>query len=170
MRTILLALLLLAGCGAAAYQSSPRDNALRILAGDMVCSATAVGPDTIETAAHCLSKPLRSINGQPARIERSQAIAYDRLRVVVSGVVFKTWARIGVPVQGERVRWWGQPRGFPFIAREGHVAGVFGDGVLIDATVCPGDSGSGLFNDAGELVGVVSAMTDPYGCTFVVGR
>ena len=167
MRLLLLALLLsLAGCA----ESHPRDYALRIITGKMVCSATAVGPDTIETAAHCLSKPLTSINGKPAKVERSQEIAFDRLRVVVSGVTFKTWAKLGEAVQGQRVRWWGQPRGFPFIAREGRVAGVFQDGVLIDGTVCPGDSGSGLFNDAGELVGVVSAMSDPFGCTFVIGR
>lgn len=167
MRFALLALLLaLTGCA----DASPRDHALRIIASGMVCSATAVGPDTIETAAHCLSRPLQTINGKHARVVRSQAIAFDRLRVVVAGLRFKTWARIGVAVQGERVRFWGQPRGFPFVYREGRIAGIFQDGVLLDASVCPGDSGSGLFNDAGELVGVVSAMTDPFGCTFVVGR
>jgi len=36
-------------------------------------------------------------------------------------------------------------------------------GVLSDAQVIPGDSGGGLFNSKGELVGIVSAYYDEYG-------
>ena len=170
MRPLLLTLLLtLAGCA----DASPRDYALRIISHGngrgMACSATAVGPNAIETAAHCLQYPLVTINGRPAKVVRSEGISEDRIRVVVS-VKFRSWAPLGRPVVGERVRWWGQPGGMSFVYREGHVSLVAPNGVMVDGTVCYGDSGSGLFNDAGELVGVVSAMTSETGCTFVIGR
>jgi hypothetical protein len=114
--------------------------------------------------------PLATINGQPAKVVRSWATGVDRLRVVVSGVRFDTWATLGIAKQGDHVRWWGQPQGAPFIYREGVVAAIFPDGFLLDATICHGDSGSGLFNAAGELVGVISFMTDDKGCTFVGAR
>jgi hypothetical protein len=166
--TILL--LALTGCAGAQVP----DYALRIIAkdhaGGTVCSATAVAPDAIETAQHCLKRPLVSINGVPASVVRSELVAEDRLRVVVSGVRFKHWARLARPVVGERVRWWGQPRGLPFVYRRGYIAVVADDGLLIAGTICPGDSGSGLFNNAGDLVGVISAMTSESACGFVVGR
>lgn len=170
---VLLALLL-SGCADAHPQVDPREFALRIIAANAdagtVCSATAVGADEIETAAHCLSFPLVAINGQKATIVAHYATGVDRVRVKVAGIRFTKWASVGKAKQGDHVRWWGQPMGVPFVYREGVVAQVYDDGLAVDGTICHGDSGSGLFNAAGELVGVVSAMTDDNGCTFVVAR
>lgn len=158
------------GCAQAHPPVDPRAFVLRIESTQSVCSATAVAADTIETAAHCLAHPLVSINGQKATIVAHHATGVDRVRVVVSGIRFDAWATQAKAKQGDRVRWWGQPMGHPFVYREGVVAQVYEDGILIDATICKGDSGSGLFNEAGEMVGVISFMTDPHGCTFVGAR
>lgn len=175
----LLFTLLIAGCSEARPVVDPSEFALRLFAtnGDkgIVCSATAVGPHEIETAAHCLQFRLQTISnptggvGSPT-IVASRATGVDRVRVTLSGVTFAKWAKPGKAKQGERVRFWGQPLGFPFVYREGHVAAVYADGFVVDATTCHGDSGSGLFSDAGELVGIVSAVSDEYGCTFLAAR
>lgn len=168
----LLAVIVTVSCASAL--SGPRDHALRIIAtgpeGSIVCGATSVGPDVIETASHCLGVKLASINGVPVEMVRSEQVGVDRTRVVVTGIRFDSWPRMAKPAQGERVRWWGQPMGWAFVYREGVVAFVADDGMAVDATICRGDSGSGLFNDRGELVGVVSQMTNDSGCTFMVAR
>jgi S1-C subfamily serine protease len=73
-------------------------------------------------------------------------------------------------LQGMHIRWFGNPEGVPDIYREGVIVSVMSDGIVIDATICHGDSGAGVFDDAGELVGVVSAMTDGNGCTFMLAN
>ena len=167
---VLLILCLLTGCANAHPAVNPRNFALRITTDRSVCSATAVSADEIETAAHCLAFPLASIDGHKATIVASHATGIDRLRVKVAGVRFTKWAALGKAEQGTHVHWWGQPLGHPFVYREGVIAQVYPDGVLVDGTICPGDSGSGLFDSAGKLVGVISFMTDPHGCTFVGAR
>lgn len=174
MRLLALLLALVVGGCAEAHAPNPRDYALRLefrmADKGTVCGATAVAEDAIETAVHCMALPLSTINGTPAKVVSSHWISPDRVRVVVSGIKFKVWARFGNPVTGERLRWYGHPMGIPFVYREGRVAMVYPGGLAVDATICHGDSGSGLFNDAGELVGVVSAMTNEHGCTFMVAQ
>jgi hypothetical protein len=166
----LLLAMMVGGCAEAHPPVDPRSFALRLETTQSVCSATAVAVDEIETAAHCLAHPLVSIDGQMVAIVSSHATGPDRLRVKLAGIRFGTWAKLGKAKAGDHVRWWGQPRGVPYVLRSGTVVAVYEDGIAVDGTICPGDSGSGLFNDAGELIGVVSAMTDQFGCTFVIAR
>ena len=175
IRALLLAMLAITLTAAAASRPvNPRDFALRIVSATAgrgsICSATAVGPHEIETAAHCLSYPLRMVNDKPATLVSFRKVADDRVRATIAGVRFDAWATPGKAVQGERVRYWGQPHGRPFVYREGSVAAIYPDGLLLDVAVCSGDSGSGVFDDAGELVGVVSFMSDASGCTFAGAR
>ena len=72
------------------------------------------------------------------------------------------------PRQGDRVRWWGNPVGEPNVYREGYVARADGDVLVIAAQICKGDSGAGLFNDRGEVVGIISAMTAEMHCQFAL--
>jgi hypothetical protein len=66
------------------------------------------------------------------------------------------------------VFWWGNPQGVPNVYREGYVAAVSGDQIAVDGTICHGDSGAGIFNQQGQVVAVVSAMSDENGCTFLL--
>lgn len=172
MRLALLALML-SGCGCASVPQ-PADlrlTTLRIETRDAICSATAVGPQTLLTATHCLGTLLQTVEGHRVEVDRVQDLQHDHALVTVRGVRFLHWAHRGpVPKQGDRVRWWGNPMGEPDVYRQGYVAKVSNDFIAIDATICHGDSGAGVFNDAGQLVAVVSAMTDERGCTFMVAR
>lgn len=166
----LLLLPLLAGCGCASVPSHNelRQTALVLRFADGLCSGTAVGPHTLWTAKHCLTKgPITSVNGTPVAQGKVTELSKDRVSVIVSGITFQHIAKIGpAPVQGQRVRFFGNPEGNPSVYREGYIARAQTDGLVLVMPICHGDSGSGLLDDKGRVVGVVSAMTSKYGCTF----
>lgn len=158
------------GCASVPSHDTLKDLTLRLEFTDGICSGTKIGPSTLETAKHCMAGgPLVKVNGEPVQVLSTKETGRDRIEATLSGVSWKVWAKRGRALkQGDRVRWWGNPQGEPDTYREGYVSRVRDDAILIDATICHGDSGSGLFNERGELVGVVSAMTDGFGCTFMV--
>src|SRR3546814_14668207 len=108
VRTLaLLAVVLTVSC-ASALETRP-DYVLRIISHDAdrpasLCGATAVGPNTIETATHCLRHKLATANGEPVEIVSSQSVGIDRTRVVITGVTFYTWPRLTAPAQGAAER------------------------------------------------------------------
>ena len=176
MLAVLVALFLSACCGCASAPTCDalHDTTLRLEFGHGICSGTAIGPHTILTAQHCLKNDtLKLVNNKPVKVTGIGRDKHDALTLRLSGITFKTWARMGhMPHQGDRIRWWGNPRIGNMIARdvyrEGHVAALEDGLIIYDASICFGDSGSGIFNDRGEVVGVISAMTDFNGCTFML--
>lgn len=153
MRWLLLPLLLVS-CAASSV-APLRPVALRLTFEDGTCSGTAVGPQLVLTATHCFGR-LTHINGQPAYALRRVDDGKDHSLVKVN-VRFGAWARRGAPPeQGDRLRWLGNPGGLENVYREGYVATVIDGASLLDAQVFQGDSGSGVFNESGQLVGVVS--------------
>jgi hypothetical protein len=143
------------------------------------CSATAVSPDTFRTARHCVDgMVLVAVDGNAVEPYGTRMLPGDAAEVVLTKEIFEHWATIGsLPQQGDRLHWWGNPRWAEpgsFIVdvyREAVVGKVWDGHVLMDATVCHGDSGAGLFNEAGQLVGVVVAMApEPNECTFAMGQ
>jgi len=171
---LLLAFLLTAGCsGCASVPSHDQLQAttLRLeFAGGGICSGTAIAPDVLMSAQHCFrGGALVRVNGQPVKVAGYGKDKHDLATVKVTGVSFTKWARLGKALkQGERIRWWGNPKGVTNVYRQGYVSRADADGVLIDATICHGDSGAGIFNDRGEVVGVVTGMNDLAGCTFMM--
>lgn len=165
--------LILSGCGCSVMPTHEalRSTALRLeFSEDTLCSGTAVGPDLILTAEHCLDGALVTVNGHKVRQAR---VVRDKKRDVawirVTGMRFGRWSPMGPAAkQGEHVRWWGNPQGVADVYREGYVSLVDGGQLVIDATICKGDSGAGVFNARGEVVAVVSAMNDTNGCTFML--
>lgn len=171
-RWALLLLLLLGGCNGCVSAPSHDDlrlTALRIDFATGLCGGTAVSPDTLWTAKHCLESggKIAKINGVAVKQENVRELSRDRVAVRVSGIVFKHIAKIGpAPVQGQRIRWFGNPAGNPDVFRQGYIARVRDGETVIVAPVCHGDSGSGLLDDQGRVIGIVSAMTSAHGCTF----
>lgn len=172
--TLLLALLLMAGCSGCVSVPSHnqlRETTLRLRFEDGICSGTAIAKDVILTAKHCQQGgALVSVNNHPVKVVGVGANKHDTMTLRVTGIEFKRWAKLGhPPSQGDRIRWWGNPKGLPDVYREGYVSRAWSDGAIYDATICQGDSGAGLFNAKGEVVGVVSGMNDFSGCTFMFG-
>ena len=162
MKYAALLLIFLAGCSDAPARdiSVIQGTAVRLeFEKNGVCSGTAVGRDLVLTAEHCFEgERLVRINGKEAYALRMVKDGKDHVLVKVS-MTFKSWAPMGkAPKQGDKVRWIGNPAGEPNVYREGYVSRVEKNSVLVDAQVWKGDSGAGLFNDKGEVIGVVSAM------------
>lgn len=157
----LLLLPFLAACGCASVPSHGdlRATAMRIELERGVCSATAIGANTILTAKHCFTSggKLVSIGGVKVQMGKLTELANDAVSVEISGMTFRSIAKIGGrPAQGDRVRWFGSPGGVADIYRTGYIVRAWTDELMIDAQLYGGDSGSGVFNDDGYLIGVIS--------------
>lgn len=150
------------------------------------CSATAIGPHTLLTATHCeLGTDSVVIDGTPADI---LAINRDlnEHSILFVNYTFKSWAAFAkTPATiGDRVFIIGNPGELSSVYREGYVSstphptGFFDLGparILYDLNGYHGDSGAALFNEAGEIVCVVSATDfqsnpdDPTSIKLMVG-
>ncbi len=171
LKFLLLALLAGCGCSSIPTHDNLRATALRLEFAGGLCSGTAVSADTLITAKHCTDQgAITRINGVDVVMADVRQIGGDTVLVKLASPIFKHWARINFHVvQGERIRWFGNPLGAADMYRVGYVARAWSGGIIIDGTVCKGDSGSGLLNDKGEVIGVVSATTNLATCGFMVG-
>lgn len=161
MKILALLLLAFAGCGgcvSVAPEFNPKSAAVRLEFANGICSGTATGPHEVTTATHCLTGRLVAINGLPANLTGSRKTGRD-VTVIAVDRTFTSWAkwRDSAPVQGERIRYWGNPLGIADLYRVGYVSGFYNSGaVLVDVEIGQGDSGAGVYDDRGDLIGVVS--------------
>lgn len=135
-------------------------------AGRGHCSGTAVAPQVVLTATHCFNGELTrlTVNGQEVSVTKRLDDGADHTLVVLDKPVFKH--HVGVDVRrlrmGEEASMLGNPGPFKAMFRRGLVSGVDNletpvPGVaLLDIQIFGGDSGSGVFDARGRLVGVVS--------------
>jgi S1-C subfamily serine protease len=175
MKLAALLALVLTGCGCTSLPfGETHDTTHRLEMVGGICSGTAISDHELRTANHCidLGGALQLVDGWDAHVVSMSANkARDIIDITLAGHPFKHWAQLGPrPKQGDRIRWWGNPEGEADVYREGYVAKVTDEMIVVDATICHGDSGSGLFNESGQLVGVVSAMSDLSGCTFMLAH
>lgn len=154
MKWLLLPLMLVS-CASAKTESA----ALMLKMEKGWCSGTAVARDVILSATHCWEQGgrLEAINGQPVHALEKIDDGKDHSLVRVSRPL-RTWVtRKAKARRGDDVTWLGNPAGNPNVLRRGYVAKVDKDGtLLLESAAFGGDSGSGVFNDRGELVGVLS--------------
>lgn len=173
MKYALLALLAFvtgcSGCVNAPTRSDLKSTALRLEFSDGLCSGTSRGPHELSTAKHCVvSGVLTKVNGVPVKVVGIRETGPDSVIVSVRGVKFTRWPRVGQARQGDNVWWIGNPMGASNQLRQGYVSGFWEGDVLIAAATCVGDSGSGIFNERGELVGIVSRIPTPRCSGFVL--
>jgi hypothetical protein len=136
--------------------------ALRVTLNDSICSGTAVGRNLVLTAEHCFKHgPLVvSVDGQRVEVLERVSDGQDHVLVRVSAT-FDRWAAVGPkPVQGQSVRWIGQPGAMEDVYRLGYVAKVDGEAIYIDGASYRGDSGAGLFDSEGRVIGVLMGVGD----------
>jgi hypothetical protein len=177
----LLALLLFIATGCAqttTYEIARKANleiAQSTIAESGHCSATAIGPHAILTATHCeLPTDELHIRGfaAPVSILGRVRDKFDHSILYVDAT-FTDYVTVSsndtLPI-GTDVFVWGSPSNWFQILRKGYVAGIDHDDnplfqtrpdfILFDFQAYPGDSGAAIFNDAGQIVAVVSMVTE----------
>ena len=156
------------------------DDGTRHAAG---CSATAIGPHTLLTAAHCyIPNETLFIDASIGTVKSKTATEYhptnfifdlqDHMLIDVPGAHFTTYiplANFRAPRQGEHFYFYGNPAGIQDQYREGYITGqvhmnpddegdVVAGSTMYMATgpVVGGDSGSSLYALDGTLIGIVT--------------
>lgn len=169
----LMLALVTACCATVPEPFDPKAATVRLEFSDGVCSGTATGPNEITTASHCLSARLVSINGERATLLHSRKVGSDITLIYVDrrNERWSAW-RESEPVQGEPIRYYGNPLGMADIVRHGYMAGQRGPVWLADVEIAPGDSGAAVFDSQGRIIGVVSAygVSGPFRMAVIVRR
>jgi hypothetical protein len=152
MKALLLPLMLVA-CASA---RTPSPN-LRLEFGDGLCSGTVVAERALLTAEHCIAHaPLSAVDGVETHAVRTLRDGQDHVLIWTDRVIGHNRVRLATPKVGEDVHWTGNPAQLEGVERHGYVAAIVNGEAYIDAPAWGGDSGSGIYNDRGELVGVLS--------------
>jgi Trypsin-like peptidase domain len=139
-----------------------------------ICSATAVSEHTILTATHCVIDAHDTIWIIDGHIYSAATMIHDGndhtlVRFLDEWFPTHVYIRVGRLYQTEEVFFFGNPSSYQLYDqyRRGYVSGF--DPLykywVFDMPVIPGDSGSSIFNNRGELVGVVTATHPPFSTT-----
>lgn len=129
-----------------------------------ICSGTVVGLRTVLTAAHCFPDAVDSVvvNGKEMAVKEIISDKSDHAFIIFSDDT-PAFERIALmasyPSVGDDIFYWGNPDGRHQMLRRGYVASRLEDGFFVDSNTWLGDSGAGVFNRDGRLVGVVSAIS-----------
>lgn len=128
------------------------------------CTSNAIGPHTLLTAAHCvLGTGILAVDGKKHEILGIEYDEADHAIVRVDGAAFGVIAKISSRflVFGEHVYFIGNPGKNKAVRRDGKYTGMkFSDdiGIMYKFEIAGfhGDSGSGIMDDSGEIVAVLS--------------
>lgn len=173
---LLTVVLSLAGCGTPPARHVPHDATVRIELGETgVCSGTIIGPHAILSATHCFADPADiKVDEAKVTVKDRQDDGFDHTILIVD-ITFPYWAQVldwGL-TQGDTVAYWGNPGGSHDWYRRGYVVGKDKDddgkeAAILDANGFFGDSGAGVFDTEGRVVGVISlcAFRSAYGIPF----
>lgn len=126
--------------------------------GGGVCSGTIVGPRELLTASHCFdSAVLITVNDEPVTVITFRTDGADHTLLTLDKR-FEKWAKVSKSpmAQGDSLFMYGNPRGGRDFYRRGYVIAVQ-EFAILDMMVGEGDSGAAVFNERGEVVGVLSA-------------
>lgn len=136
-------------------------------------TGVVVGPNLLITAAHVVgtnnSVEITFANGRLAtgRVLWSGRPGHDVALVeVTTGNIAPAQVQCRKPSMGERIFTHGYPSGASKVTAWGRVASdvspaganIPEGAVMLDLTVIPGDSGGGVWNEHGELIGLVDAV------------
>ena len=162
MKAIWLSLLLLTGCQTIDHESAAKASVAVLGFTDGVCSGTLIAPNKVLSASHCFQGGrLLTVNMVPVNVVTYQHDGKDHALLTLD-TTFPSYAPInyGGMAQGERVFMYGNPSGQNDMLRRGYVAGSVAQGTLLDLPVSQGDSGAAIFNERGEVVGVLTGYTE----------
>jgi S1-C subfamily serine protease len=170
MRLIaILAAVVLAGCANVGVVVRAHQSTVLLTMEDGTCSGTVIAPHTVLTAEHCLTGThTLAIDSKPVEVVKVVLDHRDHALVIVSAT-FSHWSNIAKLSKlspqdnlGNTVFIIGNPGSLRDMYRKGYVSGVqVIDGkawTLIDLNGFYGDSGSALFDESGNIVGVISVL------------
>lgn len=146
----------------------------RLTIDEVTCSGTIVAPNVILSAEHCFKE-------QPAEfpfIELPEkplptTMLVDGYKVYILGIVFDendhALVKVNIffhagavlakpPAVGTHIYYWGNPAGVNSVYREGYVSNYLHGEMVLDVNGFFGDSGAGIFNPDGKVVGVMSYL------------
>jgi serine protease Do len=147
------------------------------------CSGVYVSSNLILTANHCTEPPedvvfkeiwIRNLDGESAKatiVKKSPAKDLALLKTDLRGTPVRLAYDISV---GETCYVIGNPLGFEWIVTKGIVSNIGLSGInlvesfMTDATILPGNSGGGVFNEKGRLIGIIvrgTSVLGMYGAT-----
>lgn len=166
----LLAVLLVVGCQ---KKSTPAKNdptlAMHHIQLDSTtdgasCSASAIGPRALLTAAHCIvGTGVIAVDGETFAIDRILYDENDHAIILLQSAKFDHIAELAprVPAPHEHVMFVGNPGHNTSIRRDGYfLKSEFVNFELVTMDFIlpafPGDSGSGLLSDDGKIIAVLS--------------
>lgn len=128
------------------------------------CSGTAISATAILTAKHCIptDSGVIKIDGVDLSVKKYIQAKNDHAIIVLTSAKFSEWATVdlkGVQL-GQDLTIYGNPGPWDRMLRRGYVTGSgpspFGHQNFLDMNGFHGDSGSGLFNKDGDVVGVLT--------------
>ena len=131
---------------------------------DGTCSGTVVAPDVILSAGHCFESEWDEsptdmfVDGMQVKILAVVLDGDDHALVKVN-FTFPSYALLAaVPEVGAHVHYWGNPAGSNNVYREGYVTNYQHGTMRLDVNGFFGDSGAGIFDSQGNVVGVISTI------------
>jgi V8-like Glu-specific endopeptidase len=157
----------------AVFAVTPSPATARLTIDDSTCSGTVVAPTVILSAAHCFKEPedeFGSIMLLPPK-PLPTTMLVDGYKVYIQAIVFdgndhalvkvsfffKDYALLAkMPGVGAHVYYWGNPDGIRNVYREGYVTSYDHSEMVMDVNGFFGDSGAGIFDESGKLIGVMS--------------
>ena len=103
------------------------------------------------------------INGRETKIISIVSDGNDHVLVEVDHV-FENYAVIGArPIAGDHIHFWGNPARLNMVYREGYVSHFIHGMMMMNVNGFFGDSGGGIFDDSGHIVGVINIINvHPY--------
>jgi len=155
-----------------AFAVTPSLSTARLTIEDATCSGTVVAENVILSAAHCFKEQppdLPFIMLPPRPLPTTMLV--DGFKVYILAIVFddndhalvkvdhffKEHATLAKPAPvGARVHYWGNPAGVNDVYREGYVTSYEHSAMVMDVNGFFGDSGAGIFDESGHVVGVMS--------------
>jgi hypothetical protein len=137
------------------------------LADDGSCSGTTIKANVLLGAKHCFVNEITQIqnvktlkiNGEDTHVVLFVFDDADHALLLLDKT-FPSFVTVGEkPEVGGNIHYWGNPDWEIDILRKGYVTNLSHHMMLIDVNGFFGDSGSGIFDDNGNVVGVISDIS-----------